>query len=154
MIHDLACLAQLQIDHPGAESAMSLGQGDDPLLERAIKVCSGLVTQCTGAHDDHAQRATFTQSVADHVVHQFAFGRCAYHFFLKASFVTSFSSIASANSRLSRPFSDSSSLRRLTSDTFMPPNLLRKGNSWPPRSRACGTTRLPPSLLRLHAESQ
>jgi hypothetical protein len=48
-----------------------------------------------------------------------------YHFFRKTSRVTSSSSIDSASSFLSRPFSVSSSRNRLASDTVIPPNLLR-----------------------------
>ena len=38
VVHDLVRLAQLQIDHAGAVSAIALGQGDDLLVECAIAV--------------------------------------------------------------------------------------------------------------------
>lgn len=126
VVHDLTRLAQLQIDHAGDVSAMALSQGDDLLLECAITVSGGFVTQNTDAHAEDAQGSTLTKSGADHVAHQFASGWYAHQFFLKASFVTSFSSMASASSRLRRAFSVSNSFRRLASDTFMPPNLLRQ----------------------------
>jgi hypothetical protein len=37
VVHDLARLAKLQIDHAGAVSAMALGQGDDLLLECGMR---------------------------------------------------------------------------------------------------------------------
>ena len=54
-----------------------------------------------------------------------ASSRCAHHFFRRTSLSTSFSSTCSASSFFRRPFSVSSSFRRLASGTLMPPNLLR-----------------------------
>src|ERR1700678_707776 len=47
-----------------------------------------------------------------------------HHFFESRSFKATLSSMASANSRFNLPFSVSSALSRLASDTSMPPNLL------------------------------
>ena len=55
VIHDLACLAQLQIDHHVAISIMALGQGDDLLLEHVVAVVGRLVALGTGAHANDTQ---------------------------------------------------------------------------------------------------
>ncbi len=126
VVDDLTGLAQLQVDHARAVTAMALRQGDDLVLQGLVAVRGGLVTVGAGAHADDAQAAALAQSTAHHVAHQLAPCGCAHHFFLKASFVTSFSSRDSARSRLRRAFSSSSSLRRLASETLIPPNLLRQ----------------------------
>ncbi len=54
VIDDLSGLAQLQIDHAGAIASMSLGQGDDLVLEHAVAVLSWLIAVGTGAHVDDA----------------------------------------------------------------------------------------------------
>jgi hypothetical protein len=46
-----------------------------------------------------------------------------HHFFARSSFKAALSSIASARSRFSLPFSSSNAFSRWASDTLMPPNL-------------------------------
>lgn len=58
------------------------------------------------------------------------------------------SSTASASNRLRRPFSVTSSFKRLASDTFTPPNFCAKGSSWPLRIHAFGRTRLRQDCFR------
>lgn len=50
VVDDLSSLAQLQIDHFSAVSAMALGQDNDLLLEHAVAVLSWLIAVGTGTH--------------------------------------------------------------------------------------------------------
>ena len=60
------------------------------------------------------------------VIHDFAFGCGAYHFFESADFKARQSSESSATIALSLRFSSSSSRKRLASLTSMPPNFERQ----------------------------
>jgi hypothetical protein len=96
------------------------------LLEPTAAILRLLAAVSIGAHANDAQRAPFAQGMVDHVQHQHTSRRCDYHILRKASFVTSFSRMTSANSRFSRAPFVSNSFSRLASDTLTPPNLLHQ----------------------------
>lgn len=122
-VDHIAGLAQLQIDHPRSICAMALCQGHDYLLERTVAVLGRLATVGAGNNANDAQAKTFAQPMTDHVAHQFTPGRCAHHYYPKASSVTSYSSMASASNHLCRPFSVSNSLTSICRQTRSCPKL-------------------------------
>ena len=126
MVDPMNGLSQLQIDHLGPVATVPVGEGNDAPSERHIRIWGGLVSQRRRTHAHHREGTSLTQTLCRHVPHQQATSWCGYHFFRNASRVTLFSSSDSARSFFSRLFSTLSSFKRLASETFMPPNLLRQ----------------------------
>src|SRR6202012_5797564 len=126
VVDHLTSLAEFEVDHADAVALMAIRQRTDHLAQLDIGVGPRFVSVSACAHPSDRQRPALTQFLADQIAHQLAPVRCAHHFFRRASLMTSFSSLSSASSFLSLPFSDSRSFSRLASGTLIPPNLLRQ----------------------------
>jgi hypothetical protein len=80
-------LAKLEIDHPGAVSAMPVRERHDALPQIDVVVRCTPITQGARAHADGAQGAPLAHALEGQVPHQLAPGRCGHHFFRRASLV-------------------------------------------------------------------
>ena len=97
---------------------LSGGVGDPRLA------ADGSDSECLPIGLDQATRPALAHLVGSHEMSDsFALGGGRHHFFDSRSFSAAGSSIASARSRFSFPFSSSSCFSRLASETSSPPNL-------------------------------
>src|SRR5690606_8948429 len=125
VVHEMSFLAKLEVDHSDAIARVPLRQRHDSRPKRHVPIRTWHVAQRAGAHPYRRQRPPLAQALVHHVAHLLPTSRCVHHFFRRTSLMTSFSSTCSASSFFNRPFSASSSFRRLASGTLIPPNLLR-----------------------------
>src|SRR5208283_4642079 len=84
-----------------------------------------LVPHRRSGHPDQRTRPPHRNPAMTRELHLRSARLCAHHFFALISFITSSSRSRSATIFLSRPFSNSSCFRRLTSEASSDPNFLR-----------------------------